>query len=44
MVADGRDKDLCLVLEATEGLAVNDAVAVALETGADGVKTGFSRH
>ena len=36
VVADGGDEDLGLVLEAAEGLAVDDAVAVALERGAYG--------
>lgn len=37
MVAGGGDEDLGLVFEASEGLGVEDAVAVALEGGADGV-------
>ena len=36
VVADGGDEDLRLVLEAAERLAVEDAVAVTLELGADG--------
>ena len=32
MIAFVLDEDLCLVLEATERLAMDDAVAVALET------------
>jgi hypothetical protein len=34
MVAGGRDEDLGLVLEAAEGLGMEDAVAVALELSA----------
>ena len=36
MIAEGRDEDLGLVLEPAEGLGVDDAVAVALEVGAEG--------
>ena len=37
VVALGRQEDLGLVLEAPERLAVDDAVAIAHETGANGV-------
>ena len=37
MVVVGVHEDLRLVLEATEGLAVHDAVAIALEGGAHGI-------
>jgi hypothetical protein len=38
MVAEGGDKDLRLVLETAEGIAVDDTVAVTLEASADGVE------
>jgi hypothetical protein len=37
MVAEGREKDLGLVLETAEGLGVDDPVAVALEIRAQDV-------
>ena len=35
MIAGGREKNLCLVLEAPEGLGVYDAIPVYLESRSD---------
>ena len=42
VVALRRDEDLGLVLEAAEGLRVNDAVAIQLESGPEGIGLLFS--
>jgi hypothetical protein len=43
VVSLGVEEDLCLVLEPAEGLGMVDAVAIALERRADGVRSFLDR-